>query len=42
MKNEITPETKTTARIKIKMFIEGIPMISLIATAAPVLVFEIK
>ena len=41
-KNEIVPEIKTTNKIKIKIPREGMPMISFIATAAPVLVFEIK
>lgn len=35
------PEMKTTARIKIKIFKDKVPMICWIATAAPVRVFEI-
>jgi len=41
-KKEIVPEIKTTAKIKIRVPREGMPMISFIATAAPVLVLEIK
>ena len=41
-KKEIKPESKTTNKIKIRICVVGMPMISFIATAAPVLVFEIK
>ena len=40
-KKEIIPVIKIVARIKTKTFSGRFPIISLIATAAPVLVFEI-
>ena len=40
IKKEITPEINTEIKIKIKIFSGGIPIKSLIAAAAPVLVLR--